>query len=247
MSFQIAVVNYDSEKFVSSLYESLRTKTKDDFVFNICDNGSSKQSQESIRELCRIKQNVRLFWRQQGNESASAIHHARAVDLMISSFDPSDYCLVIDVDCYMFKFDWLKWLIAILGDSDCISTVRQFLPKTDLRAMPYVSFFKVDAVQSRNISFMPDTEHPTKERDFGYKLNDLMKIVPFMMVSPSPTLRGLPKALVKKSMDFVYRDELIAQHMKMGGRGFKSDFYGQWLNRCKDVDRKVNPKCSSSI
>ncbi len=110
------------------------------------------------------------------------------------------------------------------------------MPDTKFRAVPYLSFFKVETVRSRNISFMPDMSNHGKTRDFGYQLNDLPRIFPIEMVSPSPCLKGLSKALVKKSMDFVCGKDLIAQHMKMGGRGFKSDCYGEWLNRCKEID-----------
>ena len=245
MEFHVIVVNYNSDRYVQSLYDSLIATSSTPFIYNICDNGSTDDSKAFLRDFQSKHPSVRLFWRQQTNDLPSSQHHAAAVDLIMSNISDG-YCLVIDVDCYMFARNWQKMFIDMLHKSgkDCISTGKKLNMhgRNVMRGIPYMTFLRSHTINSRGISFMPDipkTLAGVKGYDFGYRLNEECSMMLIDMVIPAPTLAGLPKALVQKSMDFVYDGFLIAQHMKMGGRGFKAEFYDIWLERCRSVDKKL--------
>lgn len=246
MDFYVIVVNYNSDKYIQSLYDSLRKTSDLPFHYEICDNGSSDSSKSFLQKFSVQNPNVSLHYRQQTDELPSSRHHAAAVDLILSTIPDNRYCLIIDVDCYMFAQKWQQMFIEMLETQkkDCISTARviSMNGKDVKRAIPYMTFFKSDLIRQKNISFMPDIKQTlagNKGYDFGYRLNDCCSVEYVDMVIPAPTLAGLPKPLVEKSMDFVYNGFLIAQHMKMGGRGFKAEFYDLWLSRCKSVGKKL--------
>lgn len=243
MEFHVVVVNYNNERFVRSLHDSLKKHTSQPFFYNICDNGSTEESKKSLRKLQSKDPGVRLLYRQQTSELPHSRHHAAAVDYAISELPKDSYVLVIDVDCYMFKKDWPEFFVGLLGDgAECASSVRSF-SKDDgsvfIRAIPYVCFFAVETFRHRNLTFLPDIEKTlsgNKLYDFGYRLNDLTKIESIDIVTPAPSLKGMPKRLIEKSMDFTHGGETIAQHLKAGGRGHKEQFYDDWLEQCKKAD-----------
>ena len=242
MDFHVVIVNYNSENYVQSLYDSLKETSTEPFTYNICDNGSSDKSKAFLEDMKRKNERVSLYYRQQTDELPSSRHHAAAVDLILSQIPDNNYCLVIDVDCYMFAPEWQKLFINLLDShkTDCVCTMIDVLGKK--RVLPYIAFFRSEMIRQKKISFMPDIEKTlsgSKGFDFGYMLDEKCTITPLDILSPSPTLAGLPKTLVKKSMDFAHDGYLIAQHMKMGGRGFKAEFYGPWLDRCKSVGRRL--------
>lgn len=242
MDFHVIVANYNSENYVRSLYDSLFKRSSSPFIYNICDNGSSDESKASIEGLKRSNQGIVIYYRQQTDELPSSRHHAAAIDLILSNIPDNNYCLVIDVDCYMFAYNWQDLFINMLAKNktDCLCTVLN-LPETK-RVMPYMTFFRSEMIRQKKISFMPDIEktlNGIKGYDFGYELDKACSIMPIDILIPSPTLAGLPKTLVKKAMDFSYNGYVIAQHMKMGGRGFKTEFYQVWLERCKAEGKRL--------
>lgn len=236
---QVVVVNYNCHFFLESLAYSLKKTSYDNYVLNVCDNGSGK---ESIKSLNRIAKDYKatLYFRQQSLCPAGAVHHAEAVEYIIANLNKDDYCLVIDVDCFMLKTGWDQWLMRTINNRSIQSVVtgRIFGTDHEIRANPYLAFFKVDTIRKENISFKPDLIAGSKDKDFGYELNKLnLKYI--SIVNPSSVLYGLPKKMINKSMDFVYKGEIIASHLKMGGRGLKDIFFKYWDDRCKLYLKKV--------
>lgn len=231
----VAVVNYNCHFFVNSLLDSLQKTASNDFVFNVCDNGSNEESVSELRRIEKRSKNIQLYFRKQGTCPAGAVHHAEAIEHIISHLDNDDYCFVIDVDCFMFKSKWDEWLNNLLKDSkaNAIVTGRSFVTGSSLRANPYMAYFNVEVVRKSGISFKPDLIAGSKERDFGHEMNNLNNLIYILISTPSIVLSGLPKKMISKSMDFIYNGEIIANHLKMGGRGLKDNFFKLWEERCK--------------
>lgn len=163
----VAVVNYNSSKFVENALYALEQLTSRDFEFLVCDNGSQIFDKWRLRQLANERNHVHVFWREQEESSSEA--HATALNRLVEEMSGT-YGVFLDADATFLKAGWDDILIEQITDIvKVIGTppVENPTKPTDFPSV-YATLFELKSFRELEVDMMPSD--PNIGKDTGWEM-----------------------------------------------------------------------------
>lgn len=242
---------YNCSHYVQHIYQNLKEKAEGNFYFHLVEHSDDPNEKKKNSDFAKGFGNFYIHERKQDNQSWS-VNHGAGLDFGIRKIeDPDAKVMIIDIDCYMFLKRWDAVLFDALDNYDVVTTVRPFClnPKHIGQPMAYLTLFRPDTILRNGLDFLPlykeellSGKAEKLEKGFfdvGHKLEKLSRIKKIKIRQPSEILLPLKHLLTKYkgSQDYYLDGNLVATHIRDGGRGMHTGVSESIIEYLRGVDR----------
>ncbi len=246
---------YNCSNYVQHLYHNLKEKAEGNFCFHLVEHSDDTDEKSKNRNFANGSENFYIHDRKQDNPSWS-VNHGAGLDFGIRQIqDPNEKVMIIDIDCYMFLKRWDIVLFDALENYDVVTTVRPFCqnPKHIGQPMAYLTLIRPETILKNGLDFLPlykeDLLSGKVDKvekgffDVGHKLEKLSRIKKIKIRQPSEILLPLKHVLTKYkgSQDYYLDGNLVATHIRDGGRGTHTGVSESIMEHLKRVDHARHP------
>ena len=162
----ILCVNFNSFDFVQLMIEGLEKLTYNNYKVLICDNGSTKNEIEQIKQYSKLKKNVKFFFRKQTD--VPSVSHGKALDFLMKKVS-SEFFVVIDADATFLIKNWDLYLISEINDKVKLIGTEAAGKKDKNFPQVYATLYETNTFKKLNCFFCPDMkEKVSPSNDTGY-------------------------------------------------------------------------------